>query len=188
MSNKLNQLRQDFVGTAVGVTVILLVVVSGLLALSGGIFIVYDLLASHGSWGEKLAGLVNLPKQELLAIVVTGIPTLIQVAYISARIAGLEFASSPAFRKLYWLSLVLDTALDTLQMQQGTIPSIGASLFVAIVLFGALSEFLFIFSGSIFVGLVYRLVNEDGLLEDAFADGKSRATGSKTQGRTRGRQ
>jgi len=188
MSNRLEQLRQDFVGTAVGVTILVLLVVSGLLTLSGGIFIIYDLIASHSSWGEKLAYLVNLPKQDLLSIVVTAIPTLVQVAYISAKIAGLEFASSKSFNRLYWISLSIDTALDTYQMQQGTMSSIGASLFVAIVLFGALSEFLFIFSGSIFIGLLYRLLNEDGLLESTFEDTRQRTTGRRTQQNRRQRR
>jgi hypothetical protein len=182
-------MRADFVGTAVGVTIFILLVVTGLLTISGSVFIVYDLIASHSSWGEKLATLVNLPNQALLAIVVTALPTLVQLAYLSAKIAGLAFADNPAFKWTYRISLVLDTALDTLQMQQGSIESVGASLFVALILFGALSEFLTIFSGSIFVGLLYRVINEDGLLDMAIEDVASRTNSSaRSSGQNRGSQ
>jgi len=183
MTNRLSQMRDDFVGTALGVTILMVLVTSGLLALAGAIFLVYDLIASHGAWGSKLAGLVNLPNQEFLAYVVTALPTLVQTAYISARVAGLSFADNQAFRWTYRISLVLDTALDTLQMQQGSAESVTASLFVAIVLFGVFSEFLLIFPGSIFIGLVYRLINEDGLLDMAIDDVKARSKHSASQSR-----
>lgn len=185
MANKFNELREDFVGTAVGVVILIVVAVSGALAITGLILIGYDLVASYHAWGEKIALLVNLPNQKLFAVVVTSLPTLIQLAYFSSKVAAMQLSDNAAFRYLFWASLALDTTLDTYQMQQGGIASISASVFVAIFFFGWMSEFLVVFAGSVFAGLVYRFLNEDGLLEMALEDTKSRATGQSGQGRGR---
>jgi len=182
MSNQLNDLRENFVGTAVGVVILVLTVASGALALTGLLLTWYDLTASYLSWGEKVAFLVNLPNQNLLAIIVTGLPTLLQLAYFSSKVAGMKLSDNNAFRYLFWASFGIDTLMDTIQMQQGSPESIVVSLAIAIFLFGWMSEFLVIFAGSVFVGLCYRLVNEDGLLEMSVENTKSRVRGGQSRG------
>lgn len=176
MPNRLDEMRRNLVGTATGVTIIMLVIVTGALTISAGVLIGFDLIASFYSWGQKIAHNVDLPYPGVLSVVVTGLPTLIQMGYVASKAADLEFGDSKQFRNLYWISLVLDTVMDTIQMNQGSLISFGISVFVAVALFWALSEFLFIFAGSIFVGMVYRLMNEEGLLQMAWTDTTSRAT------------
>ena len=184
-TGKLKSIRDGFVGTAGGVTLGILLISSGLLALFGGILFAYDLAASYFGWARGLADQVNLPMVQYLGYVVTGLPSLIQVAYIAARVADVPYArENKAFKWLFWGSLVMDTTLDIIQMNQGTPESFLVSTLVALGLFMFLSEFLIIFAGSVFIGLIIRIVDEPDLLKvDATSSsGASRPKGGQRRG------
>jgi len=182
---KLKSIRDDFIGTAAGVTLAILLVITAGIAVCAAGLIAYDLVASYTGWGEKLAGHINLPGVEYLGYIVTALPTLIQMAYISARIADLPFArENKAFVWLYRGSVVVDTTLDIVQMSHGGPASWVASIFTAVCLFMFLSEFLFVFSVSVLVGLIIRIVDEPDILKvDATpSSGASRPKGSQRRG------
>ena len=182
---KLKSIRDDFIGTAAGVTLAILLVITAGIAVCAAGLIAYDLVASYTGWGEKLAGHINLPGVEYLGYIVTALPTLIQMAYISARIADLPFArENKAFVWLYRGSVVVDTTLDIAKMSYGDPASWVVSVFTAVALFMFLSEFLFVFSVSVLVGLIIRIVDEPDILKvDATpSSGASRPKGSQRRG------
>jgi len=188
----LRETKDQLVQSATAVTMLMLLGLSGALALGSAIFIGFDLIASYMSWGQEMAYQVNLPYQDVLSVVLTAMPSLVQLAFVAARIAGLPFAENNSFKTLYLGSAAVDTILDTVQMFNGTFVSFAFSVFMALVVFLVLSEFLFIFSTSVFVSLLHRLKNETDLwnmaMEQVRGSPAGGKPGGKPGGQTRGRQ
>jgi hypothetical protein len=167
MSNRLGEVKDSLVTSAKATTILMLVAIAAALALGSMAFIAYDLWASYAAWAQEMANQVNLPNKDILAMALTAMPTLVQLAFVACSVASLPFTSNKAFRTLYLASMLTDTVLDTVQLYSGTIESMMFSLFISCVIFLFLSEFLFIFSTSVLVSLLYRLKTESGLWEMA---------------------
>jgi hypothetical protein len=180
--SSVQEAKEKLVGSATAVTILLLVAISGAMALGSAVFIGFDILASYMSWGKEMATQVNLPYQNILSVALTLMPTMVQLSFVAAHIAGLPFVKIRAFRTLYIGSAIIDTVLDTIQLHNGTPQSFAFSVFISCFVFLVLSEFLFIFSVSVFVSLILRLKNESGLWDMALEE----AIGDKHAGGRRG--
>lgn len=188
--SSLREAKDGLVKSANAVTIVSLTVIAGIMTVFSGMFFGFDLMASFFGWGQKMSQEVSLPYQEVLAVILTATPSLIQLAYVAMKMAGLPFANNKRFRTLYYMSAGMDTFLDTAQMWTGSVASLGVSLFLAVCVFLFLSEYLFIFSLSVFISLVHKMKNDDGLLDVAWEQATTGGEQSRGQqrGQSRGRQ
>lgn len=154
MGKFIRELRNSWSKNTTGVAGTLLTLITGLLTMAGGVLLYYDLLASYHGWGRLVETDMNLPHSTVLALTVTALPTLVQLAWSMAKVAGHELGEHPGVNVLFWVMLAIDTALDLNQVVTGTAQSWAMSIIVVIIGFGFGSEFLLSFMGSSFIGMV----------------------------------
>lgn len=156
-------LRNSWSENTSGVAGMLLTIITGLLTLAGAVLLYYDLSASYHGWGRLVETDMNLPNTEPLALCVTALPTLVQMAWSMAKVAGHDLAEHPGVNALFWIMLGIDTALDMNQVVTGTTQSWIMSSVVVVIGFGFGSEFLLSFMGSSFIGMVRSLISAPSL-------------------------
>ena len=96
----LHETKDKLVQSAKATTIVLLVALAAALSLGSFAFICFDLVASYMSWGHEMAYQVNLPHQDILSAVLTGMPTMVQLAFVACAIADLPFTKNRSFRTL----------------------------------------------------------------------------------------
>lgn len=161
--NFVSNLRNSWSENTSGVAGLLLTIITGLLTLAGGVLLYYDLSASYHGWGKLVETDMNLPNAEPLALCVTALPTLVQLAWSMAKVAGHELGEHKGVNALFWIMFAIDTALDMNQVVTGTTQSWIMSTVVVLGGFGFGSEFLLSFMGSSFIGMVRSLISSPGL-------------------------
>jgi hypothetical protein len=172
MSRFISDLRNSWSKNTTGVAGALLTFITGLLTVAGGILLYYDLAASYYGWGKLVETDMNLPNSEILALTVTALPTLVQIAWSMAKVAGHELGEHPGVNVLFWVMLAIDTALDLNQVVTGTPQSWVMSVIVVVIGFGFGSEFLLAFMGSSFIGMVRSAISSPGLWNPNRQDGQ----------------
>lgn len=161
--NFVSNLRDSWSENTSGVAGMLLTIITGLLTIAGGVLLYYDLSASYYGWGRLVETDMNLPNSDVLALCITALPTLVQLAWSMAKVAGHELAEHKGVNALFWIMLGIDTVLDMNQVVTGTTKSWIMSTVVVVVGFGFGSEFLLSFMGSSFIGMVRSLISSPGL-------------------------
>lgn len=163
MGNFISNLRDSWSENTTGVAGGLLTVLTGLLTVAGGVLLYYDLLASYHGWGKLVETDMNMPHSAILALCVTSLPTLVQLAWSMAKVANHELAEHTGVNLLFWVMLGIDTALDLNQVVTGTTASWIMSTIVVVIGFGFGSEFLIAFMGSSFIGMVRSAISSPAL-------------------------
>lgn len=163
MGNFVSNLRNSWSENTSGVAGILLTVITGMLTAAGGVLLYYDLSASYYGWGKLVETDMNMPNSTILALCITALPTLVQLAWSMANVANHDLAKHTGVNVLFWIMLAIDTALDMNQVVTGTTASWIMSSVVVIIGFGFASEFLIAFMGSSFIGMARSLISSPAL-------------------------
>jgi hypothetical protein len=198
MGNFISDLKDSWSSNTQGVAGVLLTIVTGALAAAGLVLLWYDLTASYYGWGKLVETEMNLPGSDLLALVVTAIPTLVQIAWCMAKVADHGLGNHTGVSALFWIMLIVDTALDLNQVVTGTTQSWIMSLIVVVLGFGLASEFMITFMGSTFIGMLKSYISSPSLWNPSApqgsrgraSQGRPSARGNSAQGRppTQGRR
>jgi len=176
MGNFIGNLRNSWADNTSGVAGMLLTIITGLLTVAGGILLYYDLLASYHSWGKLVETDMNMPNSTALALCVTALPTLVQLAWSMAKVANHDLASHAGVNVLFWIMLGIDTALDMNQVVTGSPASWIMSTIVVVIGFGFGSEFLLAFMGSSFIGMLRSAISNPSLWNPNKSPGRGGAS------------
>lgn len=188
MSSFIADLKNSWSNNTSGVAGVLLTIITGLLTLAGGVLLYYDLSASYYGWGYIVETDMNLPNSTPLALCVTALPTLVQLAWAMSKVAGHELGEHAGVNVLFWVMFAVDTALDLNFVVTGTTKSWIMSTIVVLGGFGLASEFLLAFMGSSFIGMVRSLISSPGLWNPNKQEGRPRSGRASSRPTTQSRQ
>lgn len=126
-------------------TSVWLVFILAVLLTGAGIAITFfDVQTSYYGWGKAIHKWVDAgPNTEGLGLIVSSLPTLVQMAWIAALAAKMrEITSVKSFRVVFAIMFVLDTALDIAQLYISGAMSLFWAVLLALGVYFAMSEFL----------------------------------------------